>query len=93
MRGIYLACCILAILIICFLLDNIRLEKETGRRSFSIILVRETLRHCWLSKEQKLLIPLTIYSGIEQAFILSSYTSVSMFLFVNMKHIPNGHMT
>eukprot|EP00106_Octopus_bimaculoides_P011993 XP_014779435.1 PREDICTED: protein unc-93 homolog A-like [Octopus bimaculoides] len=75
MRGIYLACCIVAILIICFFLDNVRLEKEKGRRSFSIILVRETLRHCWLSKEQKLLIPLTIYSGIEQAFILSSYTS------------------
>ncbi|XP_029657148.1 UNC93-like protein, partial [Octopus sinensis] len=75
MRGIYLACCILAILIICIFLDNIRLEKETGRRSFSISLVAETLRHCWLSTEQKLLIPLTIYSGIEQAFILSSYTS------------------
>ncbi|GAB1598397.1 protein unc-93 homolog A [Argonauta hians] len=75
MKGIYLLCCILAIAIICLFLDNIRLEKEAKQRSFSIGLVKETARHCWVSTEQKLLIPLTIYSGIEQAFILITYTS------------------
>ena len=79
MKGIYCGFGLLAAIIIALFLDNIRLEREKeGKRKFSIKLVKETVRHFIGSTEQKLLVPLTLYSGVEQAFILATFTGVSI---------------
>lgn len=79
MKGIYCGFGALAAIIVAIFLDNIRLDKEKeGKRKFSIKLAEETVRHFLRSTEQKLLVPLTLYSGVEQAFILATFTSVSI---------------
>lgn len=79
MCGIYIGCGVLAVVVIAALLDNITLEREQGRqRKFSFHLVFETLRHLKNSHYQQLLVVLTMYSGIEQAFMTGDYTKVSM---------------
>lgn len=76
MKGIYCGFGALAAIIVAIFLDNIRLDKEKeGKRKFSIKLAEETVRHFLRSTEQKLLVPLTLYSGVEQAFILATFTS------------------
>ena len=76
--GIYIGCGVLAVIVIALLLDNITLEKEEGKkRKFNLDLVWETLRHLHRSDYQKLLLVLTMYSGIEQAFMTGDYTKVS----------------
>lgn len=76
--GIYIASTFCAFLIVVFLLDKIVLDKEEqrtgGRRKLSFHLLLETFRHVWKNPYQKLLIPLTIYSGLEQAFIAGDFT-------------------
>jgi len=68
------------------LLDNIKVEtdvsKQPVRRQLSAI-----LRHFLSSRYQQLLIPLTVYSGVEQAFLAGDFTRVRIFvLFYFMKH-------
>lgn len=76
MKGIYCGFGVLAAIIVAIFLDNIRLEKEKeGKRKFSIKLAKETVKHFLRSTEQKLLVPLTLYSGVEQAFILATFTN------------------
>ncbi|XP_069113521.1 protein unc-93 homolog A-like isoform X2 [Argopecten irradians] len=76
--GIYIACGCVAFLIIVGLLDRIQLDKDKDipeeDRRLSPKLLIATFRHWWDSPYQKLLMPLTIYSGIEQAFITGDYT-------------------
>ncbi|KAL5022316.1 hypothetical protein ScPMuIL_001471 [Solemya velum] len=73
--GIYLACACLAFFMIVFFLDKIQLDKDESRQGkVSMKLLVETFRHLYNSHYQKLLIPLTLYSGIEQAFIAGDFT-------------------
>lgn len=67
----------LAVIVIAVGLDPITLDREDGRRrQFSFHLVLETAKHWWRSNYQKLLVILTMYSGVEQAFVTGDYTKV-----------------
>ncbi|CAM1308396.1 unc-93 (predicted), partial [Pycnogonum litorale] len=78
--AIYLACALLAALFIFVVLDQLKRsgqEEEEGVRSGnakpSLKLLVATFKH--LRKPQQILIiPLTMYSGVEQAFIASDFT-------------------
>ena len=62
-------------------LDKLVLDKddrEKKNKGLSFYLLLESLKHIWRSRYQKLLVPLTIYSGIEQAFIAGDFTRVSL---------------
>ncbi|XP_045191368.1 protein unc-93 homolog A-like [Mercenaria mercenaria] len=73
--GIYIGCAVLAVIVIAVGLDPITLDREDGRkRQFSFHLVLETAKHLWRSNYQKLLVILTMYSGVEQAFATGDYT-------------------
>ncbi|CAG2185499.1 Protein unc-93 homolog A [Mytilus edulis] len=74
--GIYVGCAVIAFCTIALLLDNITLDKkqQTGDAKISVKLFLSTLKHWWQSTPQKLLTFLTIYSGIEQAFITGDFT-------------------
>lgn len=76
--GIYLACAVVGILIVTFLLDSIKLDKESDveDRKLSPKLLIATFKHLVSSPAQMLLIPLTVYSGVEQAFIGGDFTQV-----------------
>lgn len=78
--GIYVGCAVIAFCTIALLLDNITLDKkqQTGDAKISVKLFLSTLKHWWQSTPQKLLTFLTIYSGIEQAFITGDFTKVIM---------------
>lgn len=82
--GIYLGCAVMAFLIIVIFLDKITLDKSqtSGDGKISPELFLSTFKHWWNSTPQKLLTFLTIYSGIEQAFITGDYTKV----FLKMSH-------
>ncbi|XP_075453043.1 protein unc-93 homolog A-like [Ascaphus truei] len=74
--GIYTVCGVLAVLLVIVFLDPIDLQHENTKVEspqyvWTPFLV--TLKHLQ-DKRQCLLIPLTIYTGIEQGFILSDYT-------------------
>lgn len=68
----------MAFIIIATLLDKITLDKKQqgGDGKISPELFLSTFKHWWGSTPQKLLTFLTIYSGIEQAFITGDYTKV-----------------
>ncbi|XP_052817426.1 protein unc-93 homolog A-like isoform X2 [Mya arenaria] len=76
--GIYVGFACIGFFIITLLLDRIVLDKEAarapGQKRLSFDLVWETFRHLINNHYQKLLIPLTIYSGVEQAFIAGDFT-------------------
>ncbi|VDI65284.1 Hypothetical predicted protein [Mytilus galloprovincialis] len=74
--GIYVGCAVMAFIIIATLLDKITLDKKQqgGDGKISPELFLSTFKHWWGSTPQKLLTFLTIYSGIEQAFITGDYT-------------------
>lgn len=73
--GIYIGCAVLAVIVIAVGLDPITLDREDGKkRQFSFQLVLETFKHWWRSNYQKLLMVLTMYSGVEQAFATGDYT-------------------
>jgi len=80
MCGVYTASALVGFATIALLLDTIVLDKddkkERGSRKLSPHLFLETLKHVWKNHYQKLLIPLTMYSGIEQAFIAGDFTRV-----------------
>ncbi|XP_063297848.1 protein unc-93 homolog A-like [Pelobates fuscus] len=70
------ACGALAVLLIYMFLDPIDLQNEKKKDGYPQYFWNDflaTLKHLQ-DKRQCLLIPLTIYSGIEQGFILSDYT-------------------
>lgn len=72
--GIYLGCVVLAAIIVAVFLDPLKREEKQDDGGVCSRVVA-TLKH--LKKwDQILLIPLTIFSGIEQAFILGDYTKV-----------------
>ncbi|ESO90995.1 hypothetical protein LOTGIDRAFT_178791 [Lottia gigantea] len=73
--GVYVGFAALAVIIIVFLLDKINLEKDEKRQGKpSAMLLVATFKHLLSSKAQMLLIPLTVYSGVEQAFFAGDFT-------------------
>lgn len=74
--GIYLGCAVVAMIIVSLLLDPITLDKEASAedRRLNPGLLVATFRHLFSSPAQMLLIPLTVYSGVEQAFVGGDYT-------------------
>lgn len=77
--GIYLGSAVIAAIIVSVFLDKIVLDKEssTEDRKLSPKLLISTFRHLFSSPIQAMLIPMTIYSGVEQAFIQGDFTKVS----------------
>ncbi|VDI53944.1 Hypothetical predicted protein [Mytilus galloprovincialis] len=73
---IYMASVTFGFLIIVFFLQNIPInsgeEKSKGKLLPSLMV--ETFKHLWQSPYQKLLVILTMYSGVEQAFIAGDFT-------------------
>lgn len=89
--GIYLGCAVMAFLIIVIFLDKITLDKsrKSGDGKISPKLFLSTFKHWWNSTPQKLLTFLTIYSGIEQAFVTGDYTKVCL----KMNHSSRGFIS
>ena len=78
MCGIITGMAILAIIFVSVFLDKIVLDKEEGKsRRVSLRLLVATFSQLFKNHSQKLLVPLTIYSGVEQGFIGGTYTRVS----------------
>ncbi|KAK7109183.1 UNC93-like protein [Littorina saxatilis] len=73
---IYLCCAVAAVVIVVVLLDPIKLDRETSLedRKLSPKLMVATVKHLISSPAQILLVPLTVYSGVEQAFIGGDFT-------------------
>lgn len=38
-----------------------------------------TIKHVWKDTRMQMIVPLTIYSGLEQAFVFGDFTAVSVF--------------
>lgn len=78
MCGIYLVSAVTAAIIVSVFLDKIVLDKETSEedRKLSPKLMVSTFRHLVSSPIQLMLIPITIYSGLEQAFMGGDFTKV-----------------
>lgn len=74
--GIYLGCAVMAVIVVSLFLDKIVLDRETSaeERKLSPKLLVSTFQHLFSSPAQMLLIPITIYSGVEQAFVGGEYT-------------------
>lgn len=74
LMGIYFACAVAAAGLVAIVVDPLAIdEKRNKTEKLSLSEFLATAKH--LQKpEQLLLIPLTIYSGIEQAFIAGDYT-------------------
>ncbi|KAL5021975.1 hypothetical protein ScPMuIL_001130, partial [Solemya velum] len=77
--GIYIACGCLAFILIAVFLDKLTLDKEKENKdqpkeklNFHVFIA--TFKHLWKSDYQKLMIVITVYSGIEQAFITGDFT-------------------
>ena len=74
--SIYLGCGVFAILLVSVLLD--RLTGNLSRKKLeasSVKLLIATVRHL-RDRRMLLILPLTFFSGLEQAFIFADYTAV-----------------
>lgn len=74
--GIYTACAIMAAIIIALIVDPLQRSsdsKNSAATATPTSLFLATFKHM-KNKKQKLLIPLTVYSGIEQAFMTAEFT-------------------
>ena len=73
LMGIYTGCGCLAFLLVALLVDPLEIPEMDEKESIWR-LASTTLRHTIKNKFQILLIPLTIYSGLEQSFMMESFT-------------------
>ena len=73
--GFCLGCGVLAVVLMALLLDNIQ-SLERIQRSF-LTLLTDPLRHIWRSKYQKFLIPVSIYRGLADSFLIGDFNVVS----------------
>lgn len=79
MLGIYIGIAVLAVIIVILFVDNLPselVEKETDLKKGTLKMLAATVYHL-RHKEQLVLIPLTMYSGFEQASYNAEFTSVS----------------
>ena len=58
-----------------FLSTNLNSESESAEKKDSMEMLKATVNHM-KDRRQLLLIPITVYSGFEQAFLWSDYTRV-----------------
>ena len=72
-----MAVAIISIILLFILLDNYKRISATKKSSFSIDLLVITVKHI-PNKYQLLIIPLTLWSGFEQAFLGADFTRVSL---------------
>ena len=79
--SIYLAVGILAIILIISLLDKVKVLGSDKRNHGVFSLFIATLKHL-KDVRMRLLIPLTMYSGLEQGFVFGDFTKVSI------SHLP-----
>ena len=75
--SIYLATGICAVLIISFLLDKVNVLGSEKRKGVCNLFIA-TLKHL-KDNRMKLLVPLTVYSGLEQGFVFGDFTKVRHF--------------
>ena len=75
---IYLVCAVAAMVIVSLLLDPIKLDRESSAedRTLSPKELIATVKHLISSPTQMLLVPLTVYSGVEQAFFKGDFSQV-----------------
>ncbi|XP_053568197.1 protein unc-93 homolog A-like [Bombina bombina] len=73
--GCYTGCGVIAVLLIAIFLDTIKTKEETEQEKTQTIcsMFFETFKHL-KDKRQCLLIPLTLFSGLEQGFITGDFT-------------------
>ncbi|VDM45928.1 unnamed protein product [Toxocara canis] len=73
--GVYFCCTIVALMIVLMFLNSLRKDKLTREKApfFSPHVLRATL-HNLTHPRPLMLIPLTIFNGIEQAFVVGLYT-------------------
>jgi hypothetical protein len=77
--GVYICLALAAVILIFFLLDSyekIGLKNADKQSKSPISLLINTLKHV-RHKNQLLIIPLTLYSGFEQAYIGADFTKVN----------------
>jgi len=78
LAGIYLACSLCAALVLAIFLDPLTRfgeeERKKGQKLTGVQLLVATFRHM-KNKKQLLIIPLTIWSGIEQGFFGADFTA------------------
>jgi hypothetical protein len=72
--SIYLVCGALSIVVVFFLLDKLH-DEEKKERPPMLRLFFATLRHL-KDIRMLLIIPLTMYSGLEQGFVFADFTKV-----------------
>ena len=89
LMGIYLAFGCLAIAVVFLFLDKIEVIKEQNRSRGICDLFVATLKHVKKSNKMKLLIPITMFSGLEQGFVFADFTKVfphfgTLFYFIQM---------
>ncbi|XP_019639319.1 PREDICTED: uncharacterized protein LOC109481218 [Branchiostoma belcheri] len=70
--GIYLGCGLFAVLVLAVFLDKLKGEGEEKKPGLQLLIA--TLKHLKDDKRQVLLVPITIYSGLEQAYVAGDYT-------------------
>ena len=75
LMGIYVACGIAAVLVIFFFLDKITIIGSDSRKNGFCDLFIATFKHM-KDRKMQLLIPLTIFSGLEQGFVFADFTKV-----------------
>ena len=75
LMSIYLGFGLLAILFVLIFLDKIKILRGNERRGVCDLFIA-TLKHL-KNKKMQLLIPLTIFSGLEQGFVFGDFTKVS----------------
>ena len=77
LMSIYLAVGIMAAILIGLLLDKIKVLSSERKDRGVCSLFLATIRHL-KDVRMQLLIPLTIFSGLEQGFVFGDFTKVSM---------------
>eukprot|EP00058_Branchiostoma_floridae_P013373 XP_002598861.1 hypothetical protein BRAFLDRAFT_90114 [Branchiostoma floridae] len=70
--GIYLGCGLFAVLVLAVFLDKLKSEGEEKKPGLELLIA--TLKHLKDDRRQVLLVPITIYSGLEQAYVSGDYT-------------------
>ncbi|XP_035685784.1 protein unc-93 homolog A-like [Branchiostoma floridae] len=69
---IYLGCGLFAVLVLAVFLDKLKSEGEEKKPGLELLIA--TLKHLKDDRRQVLLVPITIYSGLEQAYVSGDYT-------------------
>lgn len=82
--GIYVGCALVAVLITSTLVDTHKKIGLTTTKKFNnpISLLINTIKHI-KDKDQLLIIPLTLWSGFEQAYLGADFTKVIQIFFEN----------